>query len=137
MNRERIMHSLAIHAGFRNEEEDRSFGHALWLRGKGAVHSDLATLSDDLLAIFSELNVHWNTSSPEAIEGKRSVLEREFVAPIVTLLSGGLDYLRSHPTDVEAARAISRISIAWQAVIDGDIADLKQHVEDTEVASDL
>ncbi|WP_414665124.1 hypothetical protein [Horticoccus sp. 23ND18S-11] len=129
--------TLRNHAGLPTGKEERSFTHALWLRKTSAAHLDLTTLSDDVLACLAELNAHWNTSNPEGIEGKSSVLEREFVAPVVTILGVGLGYIRERPADVDATRAIFRISTAWQAVLDGDIVDLKQHVEDTEAMSGL
>jgi hypothetical protein len=128
---------LLNHANLRSSDDAHSILHALWLRERGAAHPDLLSLSADVLSCLVELNLRWNTSNPDAIEGKSAVMEREAVASLAEIVGEGLEYTRKHPADAVAFRAIHRISIAWQAVLAGDIVDLIAEVDSLEIASGL
>jgi hypothetical protein len=127
--------SLRNHANLQNGDDSRSILHALWLRGRGASHSDLGVLSDNVLDLLSELNTRWNTSNPEAVAGKVVTLDRQIVGSLAEILARGFAFSRSHPDDLEAYKTFHRIETAWRAVLAGDIADLRRHIHEMEAMS--
>jgi hypothetical protein len=134
MSNDPLAESLANHANLRSGNEERSILHALWLRNRSAAHPDLDGLCEDLINLLVELNTRWNTSNPEAVAGKESRLDRSIVSSLTMIIVAGGTFTKNHPKDEAAYRAIRRVSIAWSAVLAGDISDLREHIKEVEAA---
>jgi hypothetical protein len=118
--------------------ERESFLFALW-QAKRAAHSpDLRGLFDDILSCFEVVNHALNTSHPSGtVSGKAEVLPRSLAADVSTILSVGWHHVSQWSSSqkfsdafrTELATMLEQIGIAWDAVLAGDIDDIREHVQ--------
>lgn len=118
--------------------ESESFLFALWQAERQPDIPELRRLFEDLLDCLVVVNHAVNTEHPSGtIAGKLETLPRPLVADISAILSvGWSDYWRwsSNQQFTEAFRAefaakLVQIGIAWDAVLAGDIDDIRNHVQ--------
>ena|ERR1700677_2740356 len=118
--------------------ERESFLFALWQAEREAHSTNLRSLFDDILSCFEVVNHALNTHHPSgSISGKAEVLPRSLVANVAAILSiGWHDFSRwsssqkfSEPFRTEFAAMLVQIGIAWDAVLAGDIDDIRKHVQ--------
>jgi hypothetical protein len=118
--------------------EGESFTLALYHTERQAAIPELRCLFDDVLSCFEVINHALNTQHPsEAITGKADSLPRSLVADVSEILSVGWSYYwrwtSSHQftetSRTELASMLVQIGIAWDAVLAGDIDDVREHVQ--------
>lgn len=117
---------------------DDSFTYALWQADRQASDGDLRPLFEDLLLCFESVNHLFNTEHPSGtVEGKLDELDRSIVTSESKVLSDGWHYYwlwtstGKLPVGVchELASLLIQIGIAWDAVLAGDIDDIREHVQ--------
>jgi len=118
--------------------EGESFLFALWQADRQSHAPDLRSLFEDILSCFEVVNHALNTQHPsDTIEGKSEALPRSLVADISSVLSGGWNYCwrwassaQFTPTfRMEFAAMLVQIGIAWDAVLAGDIDDIRENTQ--------
>jgi hypothetical protein len=114
-----------------------SFTFALWQAERQAHPPELGKLFDDILVCFEVVNHSLNTEHPSGtINGKADTLERRLVTDVSGILSEGWSYYwrltssGQFPTSFLGGLAalLVQIGIAWEAVLAGDIDDIRDHV---------
>jgi len=118
--------------------EGESFTLALYQAERQAADPELRNSFDDILACFEVINHALNTQRPsESIEGKAEALPRSLVADVSEILSLGWSYHWRWTSSerftetfrTELASMLVQISIAWDAVLAGDIDDIRDHAQ--------
>jgi hypothetical protein len=118
--------------------EDESFLLALWQAERQSHIPELRSLFDDILSCFVVVNQTLNTQHPsETIAGKAEALPRSLVADVSSILSEGWSYYWRWTSNeqftakfrTEFAAILVQIGIAWDAILAGDIDDIRQEVE--------
>jgi hypothetical protein len=135
MNHDYIVQRLSHHA---YAVADDSLTYALWQADRQARYSDVLPLFEDLLLCFESVNNLLNTQSPSGtVDGKPDELDRSLVTSVSKVLSDGWHYYwlwtstGKFPLAVchELASILIQIGIAWDAVLAGDIDDIRAHVK--------
>ena len=118
--------------------EGASFTLALYHAERQVAIPELRGLFDDILSCFEVVNHALNTQHPsESITGKADSLPRSLVADVSEILSIGWSYYwrwaSSHQFTetfgTELASMLVQIGIAWDAVLAGDIDDIREQVQ--------
>jgi hypothetical protein len=93
---------------------------------------------DDILACFEAVNLALNTQHPSGtVAGKAEALPRSLVADVSWILSDGWSYFWrwsssqqfSQSFRTELAVMLVQIGIAWDAVLAGDIDNIREDVQ--------
>ena len=135
MDYSEALQRLGSHA---SAPEGESFTLALYQAERQASAPELRSSFDDILACFEAVNLALNTPRPsESIGGKAEALPRSLVADISEILSLGWSYHWRWTSSerftetfrTELASMLVQISIAWDAVLAGDIDDIREHVQ--------
>ena len=135
MDYPQALQKLSQHA---SAPEGESFTLALYHAERQAAIPELRGLFDDILSCFEVINHALNTEHPsEAITGKADSLPRSLVANVSEILSIGWSYyLRWTSSDrftvtfrTELVSMLVQIGIAWDAVLAGDIDDIREQVQ--------
>lgn len=120
---------LQQHAGLptANREVPADTWAEYFLRlARGGSPLGLATITDDIIQCLDELNRSVNPS-PDEVRSRRQVPDA-----LVYALSGivglGLEAALSPKADRNVLITLWRIQSAWDALLAGDIDDLRQHV---------
>ena len=123
--------------------ESDSFTYALLQAERARTAPELGPLLADILKCLQAINSELNTARPsEAIEGKANVVARSLAADMSAILSEGWDsYFRwtsgsqfNEKHRNELATTLFQIGAAWNAVLAGDIDDIREHVETENLA---
>jgi hypothetical protein len=118
--------------------ESESFLFALWQAERQTRIPDLRNLFDDIHSCFEAVNHAINTPHPsDIIEGKAEALPRSLVGDVSSIFSTGWSYYWrwasserfTAPFRTELASALVQIGIAWDAVLAGDIDNIREHVQ--------
>ncbi len=118
--------------------ESESFLFALRQGGRQACTPELRDFFDDILACLEAVNHALNTQQPSgAVAGKAEALPRSLVAHVSAILSyGWLDFWRWSSSEqfsvafrTELAAMLVQIGFAWDAVLAGDIDDIREHAQ--------
>jgi hypothetical protein len=118
--------------------EHESFLFALGQAEREEHPPDLRSLFDDILSCFEAVNHALNTPHPSGtISGKAEALPRFLVPDVSAILSVGWHYALqwsssqkfSEPFRTELATMLEQMGIAWGAVLDGDIDDIREHIQ--------
>jgi len=134
MDYSQALQKLSKHA---SAPED-SFSLALHRADRQSAIPELSSLFAEILSCFEVVNHALNTSHPSGtIEGKAEALPRSLVADVSSILSVGWSYywqwISSERFTVafrtDVASMLVQISIAWDAVLAGDIDDIREHVQ--------
>jgi hypothetical protein len=151
MTYEEAIGRLFNHANFPKRPADlrheESLLYALWkARKEGAVYS-ATVLWDDVLSCLEAVNRKLNGERPSAsgTEQKANVLDRLLVIAVSTILHHCFEeimVLHKRQTVDRAFREdllkkVWRISCAWEAILNGDIDSLCEHVALEEQAREL
>lgn len=135
MDQSHAFQRLSHHA---NAAEDDIFTFALWQAARQRHQPELGSVFDDVLSCFDTINLALNTQRPsETLQGKAEVLPRSLVADVSSILSDGWSYYRRWASSgqftpqfqAEFAAMLVQIGIAWDAVLAGDINDIRKHVQ--------
>jgi|SRR5437667_3467363 len=140
MDYSHVVQRLSNHANAAGSDlpEGDSFLFALWQAERKAHAPELRSLFDDVLSCFEVVNHALNTQRPSnSIAGKAEALPRSLAADVSSLLSEGWSYyLRWATSDrfsatfrTEFAAMLVQIAIAWDAVLAGDIDDIREQVQ--------
>lgn len=120
-----------------NLPESESFLFALWQAGRQLRIPELEPLFDDIIACLEIVNRAVNTEHPsDNIAGKLEALPRSLVGDISFILSDGWHYYRRWSASKQFTESfrtqfgvmLVQLGIAWIAVLDGDIDDIRDHV---------
>ena len=134
MDQTHAIQRLSHHA---SAAEGARFTFALWQAERQSHQPELGNLFDEILSCVETVNQALNTHNPsDAISGEAKVLQRSLVADISSVLSDGWSCYwrfassgRFSPTfRAEIAAIHVQIGIAWDAVLAGDIDDIREHV---------
>jgi hypothetical protein len=118
--------------------ERESFLFALWQAKREAHSPDLRSLFDNILSCLEVVNHALNTRHPSGtVSGKAEVLPRSLAADVSTILYVGWHHVSqwsssqkfSEAFRTELATMLEQIGIAWDAVLAGDIDDIREHVQ--------
>lgn len=110
----------------------------MWQAEAQAHAPELQRLFDDVFSCFEAVNHALNTQDPSGtIEGKAEALPRSLVADVSSVLSGGWSYYWRWASSeqftatfrTEFAAMLVQIGIAWDAVLAGDIDDIREHTQ--------
>ena len=125
--------------------EGESFLFTLWQAGRQSRVPELRDLFNDILACLETVNHALNTEHPsDTVAGKAEALPRSLVADVSEILSTGWRYFWqwsssqqfSESFRTELAVMLVQIGIAWDAVLAGDIDDIREHVQTEFTAKD-
>jgi|HubBroStandDraft_6_1064221.scaffolds.fasta_scaffold970543_2 hypothetical protein len=147
MDYTQALQRLRNHANISGSDlpESESLLFVLWQAGRQAHIPETDSLFDDIFACLETVNHALNTKHPsETITGKAEALPRSLVADISVILSAGWSYYWrwsrtkqfSEAFCGEFAGMLVRLSIAWNAVLDGDIDDIRSHAQEEFLAGD-
>ena len=117
--------------------ESESFLFALWQAERQSCIPELRNLFDDILDCLETVNHELNTKQPsENIGGKAEAFPRSLVADVSGILSvswrnywqwsSSQQFTESFRT--EFAVMLVQIGIAWDAVLAGDIDDIREDI---------
>jgi len=118
--------------------DDESFLLTLWQAERQSRMPELRSLFDDILSCFVIVNQTLNTQHPSrTIAGKAEALPRSLIADVSSILSHGWSYYWRWTSSeqftskfrTEFAAILVQIGIAWDAILAGDIDDIRQEVE--------
>jgi hypothetical protein len=118
--------------------ESESFLFVLWQAEREAQAPDIRSLFDDILSCFEAVNHTLNTRHPSnTISGKAEALPRMLVADVSAILSvGWSNYWQSSSSEkfsessrTEFAAMLVQIGLAWEAVLAGDIDNIREHTQ--------
>jgi hypothetical protein len=118
--------------------ESESFLFALW-------QAERQSRIPELLICLETVNHSLNTEHPsDTISGKAEALPRSLVADISAILSAGWSYYWRWSSSqqfteafrTEFAAMLVQLGIAWDAVLAGDIDDIRDHVQTEFIARD-
>jgi hypothetical protein len=118
--------------------ERESFLFVLWQAEREARAPELRSLFDDILSCFEAINHALNMPDPSGtISGKAEALPRSLVADVSVILSNGWsNYWRwqsdqkfSNSFRTEFAIILVQVGIAWDAVLAGDIDEIREEVQ--------
>src|SRR5437764_1077812 len=135
MDRLHAFQRLSHHA---NVAEVDSFTFAMWQAERHSHPPELGKLCDEILSCFETVNHGLHQDHPsDTIEGKADTLQRSLVADVSSILSQGWNHYwhwtssRKFPATFcsDFAAMLVRIGIAWDAVLAGDIEDIREHVQ--------
>jgi hypothetical protein len=135
MDYSQALQKLRQHA---SASEGESFTLALYHAERQAPIPELRGLFDDILSCFEVINHAINTQHPsEAITGKADSLPRSLVANVSEILSVSWShYLHWTSSDkftatfrTELVLMVVQIGIAWDAILAGDIDDIREQVQ--------
>lgn len=139
MNFEHALARLRNHANMDARlPEAESFLFALWQSERQGQSPKLQPLFDDIIECLEVVNVAFNTKTPsETIAGKVESLPRPLVADVSVILSEGWAYhcrwTCNHRFDPDVLRdcatALAQIGIAWNAVLAGDIDNVREQIK--------
>jgi hypothetical protein len=125
--------------------ESESFLFALWQAERQSRIPELSSLFGDILICLETVNHSLNTEHPsDTISGKAEALPRSLVADISAILSAGWSYYWRWSSSqqfteafrTEFAAMLVQLGIAWDAVLAGDIDDIRDHVQTEFIARD-
>jgi hypothetical protein len=142
MDYPQALQKLSQHAG---APEGDSFTLALCQAERQQVIPELRRSFDDILSCLEVINHTLNTEHPsEAIAGKADDLPRALVANVSEILSIGWScHLRWTTSGkftatfrTELSSMLVQIGTAWDAVLAGDIDDIRQHAQAEFLARD-
>jgi hypothetical protein len=135
MDYPQALQKLSQHTSAR---EGESFTLALYHAERQPATPELGGFFDDILSSFEVINHALNTQHPsETITGKADSLPRSLVGNISEILSIGWSYYLRWTCSgrftatfrAELASMLVQIGIAWDAVLAGDIDDIREHVQ--------
>lgn len=121
-----------------NLPENESFLFTVREAERQSQVPDLQNLFEDMMDCLVAVNHVLNTENPsETIEGKFDALQRPLVSYVSSiLLSAWGDYYRwsrnhTYPDSFreQFAAMLLQLGMAWDAVLAGDIDDIREHVE--------
>jgi hypothetical protein len=116
---------------------EESFLFAVLQARKGTEKPALEILFDNIISCFEVINLAINTDHPSNnTVGKSQVLPRSLVADVSAILSEGWRYYwrwsssQKFPESFcnQMASMLVQLSMAWEAVLAGDIDDLREHM---------
>jgi len=138
---ERALQKVSHHANLTEAEEEgwSSFvGDLLDARATGAV-PNLRESTDDLISCLDVVNRHVNGETPSASVGvgKERRIDRRVAYAVGGIITSGVEHhlwlMDNVATDrssaLSMAKALWRVSCAWEAVLAGDIDSLSEHLE--------
>jgi hypothetical protein len=123
--------------------DSESFLYALWQARQQSRIPELQDLFHDIVSCLEAVNYGVNTQQPsDTMAGKAQALPRSLIADASYILSSGWrDYWRwssnlqlSESFRTELAAMLVQIGIAWDAVLAGDIDDIRAHIRTELVA---
>ena len=115
--------------------EGESFLFALWQAERQSLAPELRGLFEDILSCFEVVNHALNTQHPsDTLEGKAETLPRSLVADVSSVLSTGWSWYWCWASSEKFtatfrtgfATMLVQIGIAWDAVLAGDIDDIRE-----------
>ena len=129
-----------------NLPENESFLLELWQAERQSRIPDLRNLFDDILSCFEAVNHELNTQHPsENIAGKAATLPRSLVGNVSAILSVGWNYYWQWTASQqfnesfrkELAATLMQLGFAWDAILAGDIDDIREHCQSEFMARGL
>jgi hypothetical protein len=140
MDYSHALQRLSNHANAPNSNlpESESLLFALWQDGRQSRVPEIQNLSDDVLTCLEVVNHKLNTQHPsDAVEGKAEALHRSLVGNVSMILSTGWRYYGEWTSNrkftesfcAELATTLVQLGYAWNVVLDGDIDDIREHIQ--------
>jgi hypothetical protein len=133
---------LRNHANIPDPEADfpesASFLHLLSQADRTKEPRDFAAAYDDIVECFVVLNRSLNTARPsEHIKDKASSLDRTLVYCVALIVNGGFEFYSRWAADglfpagylSDLQEALLCIGFAWNAVLAGDIDDIREDIQ--------
>lgn len=137
MTTENITSHLRLHAGLDNDPDRKvpMIADCSWLANGYA--SQVTAATDDVIHTLGRLNKQINGDVPSQSVTRVAMIHRQIVfavEEIRRLLRVAADQLTEENAKSEFIRQEWRISVAWYAVICGDIDSLERYIADEDIA---